>query len=335
MRNVKKVVGIILVVFVIGAGLYFNHEKNIDVSKFSYYEYFDTFIEISIYEDVNDESIEDKVRDRLSSLNEMADIFNDYESEGLYDLNANKRVDNEELAKVIQYSIDSYNNYSTQFNIALGPVIDIWKKALDDCNELGDCYVPTYEQLKSAGNTDANDIVVDGSVVEIQSDMKVDLGSVMKGYVSDEIANLLNEEGYEHFLINAGGNIYVTTKPSNENYSVGVVDPVNNSESFITFALENRVVVTSGDYERFYEVDGKRYSHLINSETLYPSTYFHSVTIICEKGIDGDILSTMLFGMEYEDGLELIESIEGADAIWYDTQGEVYKSSGIGQYEKN
>ncbi len=335
MKNIKKVIISGVVVAMLALALYLNRDVNYDITKFTYYQYFDTYIEVSIYEDVKDkDKLNEIVEARINEIYEMADGFNNHDVDGVYNLNNNGNASNKELASLMKYGISYYNDYSTQFNIALGPVIDIWKDALTDCNENMNCYVPSYEELKNSGNINSNDITIDGDEITIKPEMKIDLGAITKGYLADELKSLLEKEGYEHFIINAGGNIYASEKPNDEVFTVGVVNPIDNQSSFITLNIENKSIVTSGDYERYYEVDGVRYNHLINGETLFPSDYYHSVTIVSDKSIDGDILSTMLFGLEYEEGLEIVESIEGVDAVWYTTSGDIYKSSGIESYEK-
>lgn len=338
MKDIKKIIGIVLVMGLLIAGFIFNKNsgsKEYEITRISYFEYFDTAIDISFYEEVeNKEELESLVENRIKEVHEMTSSFDDYNNNGLYELNETGEVDNEELARLIEYAISYYEDYSVQFNIALGPIIDIWKESLTNCRELNKCEIPSEKDLEEAGEIDAASIVVDGSVIKINDTMKLDLGAISKGYLTDELTGLLKEQGYKYFLINAGGNVYGTTKPAGESYSVAVVDPIENSQSFITLSIENKSVVTSGDYERYFEVDNKRYNHLINTETLFPSTYHHSVTIVSDKSIDGDILSTMLFGLSYEEGIEIVEDLDGVDAIWYTTEKEIYKSSGIDNYEK-
>ncbi len=338
MKNFKMIVGMIVVLVLLLLGFMFGKnsgKQEYEITRISYFEYFDTAIDISLYEEVeNKDDLESVVESRIKEIHEMTSSFNDYENHSLYELNEVGEVDNEELANLIEYAISYYEDYSVQFNIALGPVIDVWKESLTNCREFSKCELPSEEEFDNIGNVNASNITVSGSVVKIEEGMKVDLGAISKGYLTDELTKVLKDEGYEYFLINAGGNVYGTTKPDGESYSVAVVNPVENSESFITLNVLNKSVVTSGDYERYFEVDNIRYNHLINSETLFPSTLHHSVTIISDKSIDGDILSTMLFGLTYEEGLEIVESIDGVDAIWYSTNGEIYKSSGIDSYEK-
>ncbi|MFV0498510.1 MAG: FAD:protein FMN transferase [Bacilli bacterium] len=333
MKNRKSILILAIVILVL-AGLLFKIERNYKITKLSYFEYFDTFIEVSIYDEVKDKKAIDKLVDeKIKSINDNTDAFLQHLDNDLYSLNRDGVVKNQELAWLIQYGTNSYNTYSNQYNLALGPVIDIWKTALSECNDNNNCQVPDLSGIDTT-RLDPNLIDINEDKITIENGMKIDLGGIVKGYCTDEIADLLKDEGYNHFLINAGGNIYGSTKPNDESYIISVVNPINNQESFIKFSVSNKSVVTSGDYERYFEVDNKRYSHLINSDTLYPSTYYHSVTVISDKSIDGDILSTMLFGLEYKKGLQIVEELDGVEAVWFDKSGEILKSSGISDYEK-
>ncbi len=337
MKN-RKMIIIVVVITLLLFGLYkvfFITEKNFEVSSKTYYDFFDTRVSVSIYSDDSvDETIFSDIENRLSEIDEIASSHQ-FSKNNVSDLNQNNRVDyNQDLENLLQAGIDTYNNYSTQFNISFGEVIDIWKGYLDDCNQLNKCLLPSDEELKNASlNTNPNDITI-GTEITIKEGMKLDLGAITKGYATDQIAKLLESNGFKHFLIDAGGNVYGTIKPNQVKFKVGIVDPENSTETFTILNIEDKSVVTSGDYERYFEVDDVRYSHLINTETLYPSTYFKSVSIISDKSIDGDIWSTMIFNLPYEDGIKLVESRDDIEAIWYVSSEEVYKSSGVSDYEE-
>lgn len=337
----KKMV-VIVVGFTIALYLIYNTfittpDAQYDKSTRTYYDYFDTIVRVTIYGNEIDEEVFSSIEDRLSDIDRVASKY-DYSEDSLNALNKNGTLEyNEDLARLLQYGIDAYNDYSIQMNVALGPVIDIWKNYMEVCNESNgvDCSVPTSEELEAAAiNINPNNILIDDKVISIDENMQVDLGAITKGYTADEISNLLEEHGVENYLIDVGGNIYGSEKPDGSDFSVGIVNPLINSEAFTTLSVSDKSIVTSGDYERFYTVDDVRYSHLINSETLFPSQFFKSVTIISDKSIDGDIWSTMIFNLPYTIGLELVESRDDIECIWFVDEGEIYKSSGVSKYEK-
>ena len=114
-------------------------------------------------------------------------------------------------------------------------------------------------------------------------------------------------------------------------YKVGLEEPFNTSSVYKTLSVENTSIVTSGSYQRYYEVDGKNYNHIINPKTLFPDNYTKSVTVVTKDSGYADILSTYLFLLPIDDGIELVNSLDGVEAIWYND--EIYYSEGFMQYE--
>lgn len=337
MKSKRVIVVAILVFLGIGATLVAKFNNGVDSKdvkyKYTFTEYFDTKINLVFYENVDDD-ISLIVEERLREIHDLTNIFDS--NSNLSSLNSIKEIDyNKELADILSYSIDYYNDYSHEFNIALGPVVDVWKKQLDLCEYSNVCELPSDEEIFMASkNIDPNNIEITKHTISIMDDMKIDLGSVAKGYAADEVAKLLKKNGYKHFLINAGGNIIVTTKPNSNPYIISIIDPTDTSKSFMNLKLTNKAVVTSGDYVRFFTVEDKRYSHLISTKTLYPSTNFRSVTVITNSSMKADIWSTMLFGMSYEDGKKLVESEQDLEVVWYVNTDTIYKSSGVSKYEE-
>lgn len=333
----KIITASIVAVMLIAGGYYiFNDKEDVEITKYTYFEYFDTIIDVSFYEEV-DEEMEEKIENRLSEIHDLTNNFEASEANGIYDLNNDLEIAyNEEIAGILEYAIDYYNDYSVEFNVALGPVIDVWKTYLNDCNENSVCELPSDSELEEASNNiDPNNIEISEKLIKIEEEMKVDLGGIAKGHAADEVSVLLKDNDYRHYLINAGGNIITTTKPTSEKFIISIIDPVDNTNTFITLYVEDAAVVTSGDYERYYEVDDVRYSHLISPTTLYPATNFHSVSVVAKTSMEADIWTTTLFNLDYETGLALVEDDENVEAIWYDTDGNIYKSSGIENYEES
>ena len=141
--------------------------------------------------------------------------------------------------------------------------------------------------------------------------------------------------------LSVGGNLRsVGTKPRGESWETGVVSPwsdallYDSSSSLIALvASSDLAVVTSGDYQRFYTVDGVRYHHIIDPDTLWPADYFTAVTILCPDSGLADCLSTGLFCMPLDEGMALIESLDGVEALWCTKDGQVIRSSGFAAHE--
>ena len=187
--------------------------------------------------------------------------------------------------------------------------------------------------LATCFNIKATD--VDG-IVNIAKEKNIDLVFVapddplMLGTVDK-----LEENGITGYVINVGGNVRtIGTKPDGKSWVAGIENPDTSSDqSFIKYlALEGESVVTSGSYQRFYTVEGKRYHHIIDADTLMPAEGFMSVSVVCKDSGLTDALSTALFCMDFEKGLLLVESLEGVEAMWVLDNGEQKISSGFERY---
>ena len=116
-----------------------------------------------------------------------------------------------------------------------------------------------------------------------------------------------------------------------DGYAVGIEEPFNTSKIYKVLHVENESVVTSGSYQRYYEYNGKNYNHIINPKTLFPDNYTKSVTVITKDSKKADILSTYLFLLPIDDGLEYVNNLDDVEAIWY--SDEIYYSNGFDKYE--
>ena len=217
------------------------------------------------------------------------------------------------------------------FDITVGPIVKLWNIGFPEAR------VPSAEEIDAILPLIGFDKVTlnpnDLSVYLTQQGMRLDLGGIGKGYAADEIAELLKENGVEHAIIDLGGNIYTLgTKTNNELWTVGVQDPFNPRGQIIGhLKTANQSIVTSGIYERYLEDDsGHKYHHILNPKTGYPyENQIAGVTIVSNLSADGDALSTAVFAMGVEEGLEFVESLEGIDAIFITLDSKIYVSDGL------
>ena len=161
---------------------------------------------------------------------------------------------------------------------------------------------------------------------------KLDVGGIAKGYAADEVVKILKEYHIQSGLINLGGNVFAfENKPTNENWNIGIQNPFDiRGECVGVVSVSNKSVVTSGNYERYFINNGKRFHHIMNPLTGNPSENgVISATIISDYSIDGDALSTCAFVMGIEEGLKLAESIKGVDALFITENKKIYTTSGI------
>lgn len=174
-----------------------------------------------------------------------------------------------------------------------------------------------------------NILLTENKVTLKDSAMVLDLGFIAKGYIADQIKDYLLENGVESALINLGGNVLaVGQKPGNQPFQVGIKRPFDDSGTpLLTIPVNDYSVVSSGNYERFFEKDGTLYHHILSTENGYPAeSDLSQVTILSKESVDGDALSTICFLLGYEKANELILSLPDTEAIFVKTDGSILKT---------
>ncbi len=319
-------------------------------NKYSAYsmDYFDTVITIVGYEHTEEEF--DKVADEiLSQFAEYHRLYSIYHRfDGLENLcTVNDLFDGEHrtvtvdkrIIDMLLYAKEMHDLTDGTVNIAMGSVLSLWHSyrelGMDNPDEAS---LPPMESLDAAAaHTDISNLVIDEenlTVTLIDPHMKLDVGAIAKGYATECVARSLEERGITGYILNVGGNVRsVGSKPNGTPWTVGVENPTG--EDYLAYLQVNgESVVTSGSYQRYYYVDGKRYHHIIHPDTLMPAEGFLSVSVICSDSGLGDALSTALFCLSKEAGLELVESMSGIEAMWVTDDGVKTVSSGWNKYVK-
>lgn len=294
----------------------------------------DTYINIKLYS--KNKKVDKILNDVESIYNKydiLADAYTKYDNViNVYYLNnvleVNKEVTiSKELADLIQYGIDVYNNTNGLVNIAMGNVTGVWKKYINEGTE-----VPSEKELNNL-NININDIVLEGNKFLKKSDVKLDLGSIAKGYVTEEVGNYLESKKIDKYLINAGGNVKVGKSYKDGKYVIGIENPNDTNKMYKKINVENKSVVTSGDYQRYYEVNGIRYNHIINPKTRFPANNVKSVTVICDNSKDADMYSTYLFLLPLEEALNYVNNKDNLEAVFYVNEDNIITSKGFSSYE--
>ena len=215
-----------------------------------------------------------------------------------------------------------------RLDIALGAVTSLWDFTSEDAHTLPDAY-----SLSSALSVSGyKNITVDGSTVLFSNrGVQIDLGAVAKGYIADRLKDYLTSEqvGVKSGYINLGGNVLcIGSKPDGSNYTIGIQYPFGEGV-IATVEGSDMSVVTSGVYERSFELDGHLYHHILDPDTGYPAeSGLLSVTIISSDSFTGDALSTACFVMGLDDGMALIDSLDNIYAIFVSEDYSVHFSSG-------
>jgi len=322
-------------------------EKTSEVKKYEteFYDTFDTVITIAIYSD--DENFANEnleyAKNRYQELHKLFDNYKNYDgiinAKSLNDDAGTKPIVVDDLLyDLIKSSVDNYNNISKKTNIALGPVTKEW----NNFRELYEGGMSKSEVVAKVGMTIPDDGTLeslrpltdisriklndDKKSVELEKDTVLDLGATAKGYATEIVANELEERGVKSALISAGGNVRAIGSPldGREFFKVGIQNPRMDENNPVAAILNIKDIsaVTSGDYQRYFEVDGKRYCHIIDPDTLKPSSKLKSVTVIAKDSGLCDFLSTACFNSTDEEIREIAEKTNSA-IIWIDENYEV------------
>ena len=327
-----------------------------DAQRYStiFYDAFDTVTQVIAYCDSEEEFSRqmDALHADLLEYHRLYDIYNDYDGV----VNVKTVNDNAGIAPVqvddkilgmLELARQMYDTTNGKLNIAMGSVLRIWhdyREAAEANTNEADNKLPEQEALDAAArHCDISNLVIDENARTVylsDPEMSLDVGSVGKGYAVEQAAQAAEARGLTSALISVGGNLRaIGTKPNGSQWVGGVENPWNSSEVYTTDSstvaavkMSDLSLVTSGDYQRYYVVDGVRYHHLIDPATLWPAAYFDGVSVLAPDSGVADCLTTGLFCLPLEEGRQLVESLDGVEALWCTTDGEVITSSGWSEH---
>lgn len=234
------------------------------------------------------------------------------------------------------------------FDITIGKATDLWNFHKDSESGYEGGTIPDSESLKKAvSHVNYKNVEIDGNEIRLSDpDTEINLGGIAKGYIADKVAEYLESRGVVSAIVDLGGNIVALGGKSSSlvvsaddagnaadeqtDFKVGIKDPAAEDGSLLEVVpCKNKTVVTSGTYERYFEKDGIKYHHILDVKTGYPvDTDVLSVTIVSDRGksADCDALSTTCLALGVEKGLELVKSLDGFEAVFVDTEGNVVHS---------
>ena len=275
-----------------------------------------------------------KIHDDLEGYHRLFDIYHDYEGiNNLKTVNDQAGIAPVQVDQaIIDLLIDCrayYEQTSGRVNVAMGSVLELWHVARNrGISDPANAALPKMGELEAAAeHIRFEDILIDeaASTVYIPDpEMSLDVGAIAKGWATQRVA----ENAPAGMLISVGGNVCATGPKQGEHpWVIGIQNP-DGGDYLHTIYVESGCVVTSGDYQRTYTVEGEQYHHIIDPDTLMPAAYWRSVSIVCEDSALADALSTALFLLPLEDGRALAEQC-GADVLWIDTEGKEYMTPGF------
>ena len=307
-----------------------------------YFNFFDTVSYIYSYAGDSQEQFEknsDAVAEILNDYHQLFDIYHEYSGKtNLCTINNNAGGEpltvDERLIDFLIIAKELYDKTNGEMNIMLGSVLRPWHDCREQAsNDPQNSKIPDEQVLAYASaHTSITLLEIDeeNKTVRISDPLaRIDAGAFGKGYATEMAAQMLIDNGVQSYVLNIGGNIRIIgTKPDGSGWRTGIKNPQNPQEFSLKIDLSNTSCVTSGSYERFFTVDGKRYHHIIDKDTNFPASHFSSVSIICADSGLADALSTALFLLPQAEGQKLLEKT-GAKAMWVDAVGNVYYSPGF------
>ena len=351
MNKNKKIgiAGVVFFVVLILAVLFHQKQEERNLSRYTatFLDVFDTRTDVVGYSTSQEEFVEQVslLKGKLEYYHRLYDIYNDYEGmNNIKTINDNAGVApvevSQDIIDLLLFSKDMYTLTNGQINIAMGSVLEIWHNYRDaGINNPESAELPPMEELQEASvYCDIEQIIIDEETMTVylpDEHMSIDVGSIGKGYAVQRVAEYAKEIGMESALLSIGGNVCaVGGKLDGSDWRVGIQNPDLNSEEVYVRKVDvaDACVVTSGDYQRYYVVDGVKYCHIIDGDTLMPADYFASVSIVTTDSGMADALSTSVFNMPFEEGLAFVNGLEGVEAIWVLYDGSIEYSDGFDRY---
>lgn len=287
--------------------------------------YFDTVITLTAYcdESLLKEALErcEYYENTLSKTIEGSDVWNINHAEG------QPVTVSDDTIKLLEMALRVSELSDGAFDVTIAPVTALWDFTG------GTTVLPDADAIAEAIElVDYTKVQIDGNQVTIPAGHMIDLGGIAKGYIADELSAFLREKGVQSAMLNLGGNVItIGTKPDGTAWRIGIQNPQGSrDDSILAISVVDSTVVTSGNYERYFELDGVRYHHLLDPKTGYPANNgLASVTILTESSMYADALSTASFVLGLDAGRELINSLDGVEAIFITNDLEIFYTDGL------
>lgn len=316
-------------------------DQSAPVSKEGFF--FDTVCTITIFdmENMSKENAEHTIEEAYKEAAKYEKIFSrQIEDSELWNLNHKGELEvSEDLFSVVQEGLKYGDLSDGKFDITMGSVLDLWDFQRDGSSKLPKkedvnkaLETVGYKRIEAKATNDAEYSIKTSGASEI------DLGGVAKGYICDKLSELLLKRGVTSAIVNLGGNITVIgEKPGNKPFNVAIEKPFSERKDMIGIVkMKDGTIVTSGIYERYMEVGGQKYHHILDPATGWPvDTDVISVTILSKIGnsMECDAMSTTALLLGSERGLQLVESTPDMEALFQLKDGTKIKSSGF-EYEE-
>jgi len=327
---------VIIFILVITIALIFTTREKEQVPITKEFYCFGTILQLKAFGKNSEKAIE-KAALRLTNMNDKMSVFKDYSEISKINFNAGGALQkvSKDTYYVIKKAVDYCKLSQGAFDITIRPIVRLWGIGREEER------IPSEKEIEEKLKlVNYKDIVLDeesNSVGLMHESQEIDVGGIAKGYAADEVKKIFVKHKIKSAVINLGGNVYVLgNKTDGSPWKVGIQDPLGSQGEFVgTVSASNKSIVTSGNYERYFRMEGKKYHHILDTKTGYPSeSEIISATIISDLSIDGDGLSTGVYILGVNRALELIESLKGIEAILITKEKKIHITSGIkGNFE--
>ena len=326
MKNKRKIIFSVLLVLGMAIVVIFFAKRNDRAVTKSLFA-MDTYMEITAYGYRSEEAVDAAVKE-IERLDALLSTGSDSSEIVMLNRDKTKNV-SEDTAYLIKRSMELWQLTGGAFDITIYPVMRAWGFAG------GEYRVPGETELAALlKHVDASGLQFDaeGNRLTMPEDVEIDFGGIAKGYTSDRVAQICKEYGIKSAKLNLGGNVQtVGAKPDGSKWRIAIRSPYGTESYLGVISVENKAVITSGGYERYFEEDGNIYHHIIDPKTGRPAENgLVSVTIISEDGTLADGLSTSLYVMGKDEAIAYWrEHHDEFDAVLLDDAGTLYVTEGV------
>ncbi len=310
-----------------GLGCQAEHDQHFSQTR----EMMGTFVTITVYASSQQkaEAAMDSAFEKIRKIEEVASIFDPQSQASYLNKHGSIQEPSTHLSKLIAESKNYYQVSGGAFDITVQPILELWQEGLwEQPEEIQQQKVDAHMQLVGSDM-----INMDAAKIAFEKDhMKITLGGIAKGYAVDQAIQVLRQEGINHALVNAGGDIMTTgKKPDGTYWNIALANPDDSEDTIAVFNVDNKAVATSGNYERYFDSD-LRAHHILDPRTGYASDQCISTTIISHSCMDADALSTAIFVLGPEEGINLVNRLDGVEAFIIDYERNIFQSDDIANY---
>jgi FAD:protein FMN transferase len=298
---------------------------NLPISKTGFL--MDTVMTVKIYDNGNEELIE-KIFNRIEEIEEKMSVTIESSDVNMINKNAGVKpveVDNETY-QVLQKSIEYAQMSNGHYDPTVGPLVEIWDIKSGETVRDNIPTIDEIEENKKLVDYKKLQLLDNNQVYLKEKEMNINLGSIVKGYAADEVKKILSQNGVKGAIIDLGGNVFAYGNKEEDPWKIGVQDPREATGIKLgILKIDDKSIVSSGNYERYFMYNNTRYHHILNPKTGYPAeNELMGVTIVSNKSIDGDALSTTMFVLGLEKGKNMAETLDGIQVIFITKDNQIH-----------